>query len=99
MRKPSAGTKSLLRQAGIYAFPAVLISGAAMQSMMSGGGGQSVETTDGRPAMIHNISTDIDNPPQFEAAVEQRGDNSNPLEYTAEIANIQKQKYPGFVRS
>ena len=43
---------------------------------------------------IHNISTDTVDPPQFEAAIAQRGDNSNPLEYTKDVAAIQEQAYP-----
>ncbi len=44
---------------------------------------------------IHNISTDVDDPPAFVAIVELRGDNANPLEYDAEeIAAAQLEAYP-----
>lgn len=44
--------------------------------------------------LIHNISTDPENPPDFIVAPEHRGKDSNPLTYTPEIAAIQKQAYP-----
>ena len=45
---------------------------------------------------IHNISTDVVNPPQFtEAIVALRGENSNPLAYDAEeLAVVQQGAYP-----
>ncbi len=45
---------------------------------------------------IHNISTDVSDPPQFtEAIVALRGDTSNPLEYDAdELAILQQGAYP-----
>ena len=93
MTKPSPGTKSMLRQAGVIAFPVVLISGGALQNMMSAMP-PAATTADGKRAMIHNISTDTQNPPAFSAAYEERGDNSNPLEYGPELAAIQAQMYP-----
>jgi hypothetical protein len=52
---------------------------------------------------IHNISTDTDNPPVFDAVVALRGDESNPLAYgsaelpAAELAVLQKAAYPKVV--
>lgn len=44
---------------------------------------------------IHNVTTDAADPPQFEAVVPMRGENSNPLEYDAEkLAPLQQQAYP-----
>ena len=45
---------------------------------------------------IHNISTDVSDPPQFtQAIVELRGESSNPLEYDAdELAIVQQGAYP-----
>jgi len=44
---------------------------------------------------IHNISTDISNPPAFDKIVALRGQNSNPLEYKAtDLAELQKAAYP-----
>lgn len=45
--------------------------------------------------MIHNISTDTVNPPQFEELVALRGSDSNPHEYDAdELAIAQQKAYP-----
>ncbi|MEQ8857261.1 MAG: DUF1499 domain-containing protein [Pseudomonadales bacterium] len=44
---------------------------------------------------IHNISTDTDDPPQFDAVVALRGEGSNPLDYNAEeLAPLQAGAYP-----
>lgn len=44
---------------------------------------------------IHNISTNVIDPPQFDRVRELRGENANPLEYNAEeIAPAQQQAYP-----
>ena len=44
---------------------------------------------------IHNISTDITDPPQFYAVIELRGEGSNPLEYDVEvIPTLQQAAYP-----
>ena len=82
LRKPVPATKSALRWSSLFALPPLILVAVFMQSR------------DDAQAGIHNISTDIDNPPQFIAAVEQRGANSNPLEYTAEVAAIQQQAFP-----
>jgi uncharacterized protein (DUF1499 family) len=43
---------------------------------------------------IHDISTDLQNPPTFEAVVPIRGEAANPLEHRQEVAEQQKQAYP-----
>jgi uncharacterized protein (DUF1499 family) len=44
---------------------------------------------------IHNISTNVIDPPQFDRVVALRGEDSNPLEFDAEkIAPLQAQAYP-----
>jgi uncharacterized protein (DUF1499 family) len=46
---------------------------------------------------IHNISTDIIDPPQFDAIVAMRGEGTNPLEYSiknGDIGELQKKAYP-----
>ncbi len=44
---------------------------------------------------IHNISTDVVNPPKFDKVVALRGENTNPLEYNVEkTASVQTQAYP-----
>ncbi len=47
---------------------------------------------------IHDISTDLDNPPMFEAIVPLRIDAPNPVEYAGpETAAQQKEAYPGLI--
>jgi hypothetical protein len=44
---------------------------------------------------IHNISTDVSDPPQFDKVVALRGEGTNPLEFDAEtIAPLQGEHYP-----
>ncbi len=44
---------------------------------------------------IHNISTDVENPPAFDKVVALRAPEHNPLEYKAEdLADVQRQAYP-----
>lgn len=70
-----------LRVASVLALPALV-----MTAVILGGGRGAVLT--------HDISTDTANPPQFVAAISQRGINSNPLDYSAEEATLQQQGYP-----
>ena len=44
--------------------------------------------------MIHDISTDITDPPQFQAATALRGEQSNPVERNREIDEMQLAAYP-----
>ena len=81
-RKPAAGTKTALRYASLYALPPLVLVAMFMRG------------DDAASASIHNITTDFENPPQFVAAIEQRGEDSNPLAYTPEIAAIQKKYFP-----
>lgn len=81
-RKPAAGTKTALRYASLFALPPLVLVAMVLRGDGTGG------------AAIHNISTDLENPPQFIAAIEQRGENSNPLAYTPQIAAIQKAHFP-----
>ncbi len=44
---------------------------------------------------IHHVSTDTNNPPQFQAIIALRGENSNPLTYdTEKLAPLQLSAYP-----
>jgi uncharacterized protein (DUF1499 family) len=44
---------------------------------------------------IHNISTDVSDPPKFDKVIALRGENSNPLEFdAATIAPLQAEHYP-----
>lgn len=44
---------------------------------------------------IHDISTDLENPPTFDAIVPLRADAPNDLERTSEVTELQRQGYPG----
>ncbi len=80
LRSPKPANKTLLRHTSLICIPAVLLFASALANP--------------NRAPIHNISTDIDNPPVFVDAVALRGANSNPLEYSAEVAAIQCETYP-----
>lgn len=43
---------------------------------------------------IHDITTDTENPPQFEKAQELRGENSNSIEIKPDVIEIQREAYP-----
>ncbi|GAB5414807.1 MAG: DUF1499 domain-containing protein [Congregibacter sp.] len=43
---------------------------------------------------IHDITTDTENPPQFEKAQSLRGDSSNPIDIKPEVIEIQREAYP-----
>ncbi|MEH6550181.1 MAG: DUF1499 domain-containing protein [Pseudomonadales bacterium] len=53
----------------------------------------SVVSQGGGP-MIHDISTDLQNPPSFEAALSQRGEDSNPVQRAADVGEQQAAGYP-----
>ena len=63
----------------------VLVSAPVVQSIMVGA----------KVPRIHDITTDLDNPPAFEAAVAARGENSNSLDRASpDLADLQRQAYP-----
>jgi uncharacterized protein (DUF1499 family) len=43
---------------------------------------------------IHDISTDLENPPPFDAIVPLRGDASNALERSSDVTGLQRDGYP-----
>lgn len=49
----------------------------------------------GQVPLIHDISTDLQNPPMFQVLLTQRPADANPLNYTPEIAAVQAKAYPG----
>lgn len=67
--------------AALLALPALIVSTFIVSSR-------------GDAPPIHHVTTDPENPPQFIAAVDQRGHESNPVEWRAEIAAIQREAYP-----
>lgn len=48
----------------------------------------------GQVPEIHDISTDQLDPPQFQALLQERPADANPLNYTSEIAAVQAKAYP-----
>ena len=83
IRKPKkAGTKTALRWASLFALPPLIIVAITLTNMSKG------------YPPIHNISTDTSNPPQFTQALLQRSSDSNPLDYSSELAEIQQAAYP-----
>lgn len=76
--------------------PGILISLTALVvSMTAFAVPYSWKRAAGKLPRIHDISTDINNPPKFVAAIPLRKDAPNPLEYGgAELAAKQTQAYP-----
>ena len=77
-------TPEVARRAGIALVLAVAVVAIPVSTILSGGSA---------PA-IHHITTDTQDPPQFDAVIALRGDTSNSLEYTADIAGAQRRAYP-----
>ena len=48
----------------------------------------------GSTPMIHNVTTDPADPPEFIAAPAKRGTDANPLTYGSELAALQQKAYP-----
>ncbi len=71
---------------------AVLIGVAVSVVILALMGGQYMTAQSVPP--IHNISTDTENPPQFDKIVALRGEAANSLEYTADVAQKQREAYP-----
>ena len=77
-------TPEIARRAGIALVLAVAVVAVQVSTILRGGSA---------PA-IHHITTDTEDPPQFDAVIPLRGDTSNPLEYTAKLAEVQRRAYP-----
>ena len=89
------GLKALSRQWGTQEpLSATAASGAALSALIAlhlGGVVLSAFTV----APIHNISTDIEDPPEFTIAASLRGEGANPLFYDSEtIGPLQRESYP-----
>ncbi len=79
-QKTDDGKKAMSR-ASVLALPALIFFGISI----AGGGGKPV---------IHEVSTDVQNPPEFVAAIERRGADANPLNFSADVAAQQLKAYP-----
>lgn len=68
---------------------AVLVAAPVVQAVIAGA----------KVPGIHDITTDLDNPPAFEAAAAARGDSTNPLDRAepADLAEQQRLAYPDIV--
>lgn len=80
-RQPDEASRKQLSRSALLALPAIAAFGF---TALSGGGAP----------LIHNVTTNPDNPPAFVAAASRRGGESNPLTYTEETAALQKAGYP-----
>lgn len=80
-RQASEEGRRTLSRAAMLALPAVMFF---TLNLFAGAGAP----------LIHDISTDTVDPPQFEAALEQRSTGDNQPEYNADIAAQQRSAYP-----
>ena len=80
-RQQNDASKKALSRASLLSLPAIALFAFSVFSA-------------GDAPMIHNVTTAPDNPPQFMAAQKQRGSGANPLAYTPELAEIQREAYP-----
>lgn len=80
-RQSDDTSRRLLSRSALLALPAIAAFGF---TALSGGDAP----------LIHNVTTNPDNPPEFVVAGSKRGDNANPLAYTEETAALQKAAYP-----
>lgn len=80
-RQPDEASRRQLSRSALIALPAIAAFGF---TALSGGDAP----------LIHNVTTNPDNPPGFVVAAAKRGDDANPLDYTAEVAELQKAGYP-----
>lgn len=56
--------------------------------------GLAVKVISGDNPVLHDVSTDLENPPTFAAAIALRGSDSNPLDWKPELAEQIKAAYP-----
>lgn len=90
LRKPNPQSKRLIRQATLFCLPALIVLISYLATAPSPQTGP-----EGQRLMLHNVSTDLQNPPVFSTTTEQRrGDGSNPLDYTADTAAAQAILHP-----
>lgn len=80
-RQPDDASRRQLSRSALLALPAIAAFGF---TALSGGDAP----------LIHNVTTNPDNPPEFIVASSKRGSDANPLTYTAETAQLQKAGYP-----
>jgi uncharacterized protein (DUF1499 family) len=80
------------------AFAQVLVTGLAFLAGLVALGVQIEFQRRARNAPpIHDITTDLENPPQFDAVVAARSDAPNSLERSSELTELQRHGYPDIV--
>jgi len=81
-----ASSRSGVRTAIAGLVIGLLVAAPVAQAMIAGS----------KVPRIHDIATDLDNPPAFDAVVALRGETSNPLDRAepADLAELQRQAYP-----
>ena len=72
------------KRAGLAAIIALVVVAVPVWTLVTGFGAPP----------IHHITTDTEDPPQFDAVIPLRGESSNPLEYSSELAEVQRRAYP-----
>lgn len=83
IRKPTLATKKTLRRASLFALPPLAIVATVLQNSTNG-------------VLLHDISTDTNNPPVFNELLDARGTDSNSTLYSREKADKQQKLYPQF---
>jgi len=72
------------KRAGLAAVLALAVVAVPVWAIVNGAGAPP----------IHQITTDTEDPPQYDAVIPLRGEDSNPLEYSSELAEVQRRAYP-----
>ena len=81
LRKPPVSTKRILRKASLIALPPLLVAAVIIRDSAD------------KP-MIHDITTDVDDPPSFDFLLDHRGADSNSLAISAVVLREQQRAYP-----
>ncbi len=79
-RKPNTASRSVILYSSLLALIPLVIAMLALRNSSS-------------DVTIHDISTDLDQPPVFVAAIIERGGNSNSLQRDADVLSSQKKYY------
>ena len=77
-------TPEVAKRAGLAAIMALGVVAVPLWTLANGAGA---------PA-IHHITTDPEDPPLFDAVIPLRGESSNSLAYSPELAEVQRRAYP-----
>lgn len=81
LRKPAIATKRQLRKTSLAALPPLLVAAVIIRQS-------------GDKPMIHDITTDTQQPPEFSFLIDVRGEDSNDLSIKPEVISAQRKAYP-----